>query len=312
MEPESMNEPCLRNWLELPRDLTASILLRLGTIEIIESAQNVCTQWHNICKDPSMWRSIDLRVPSDRYTNIDVEKMKKICMNAIDRSNGGLVDLNIEYIGTDELLSCVTQRTSHLRRLRLVFRWGISDDALSEAASKLPLLEELEIHCRPTCNNAIEVFGRRCPLLKTFKFSRWGFGYSSSDDEALAIAHHMHGLHHLHIVGSNLTNHGLKAILDGCPYLESLDLRRCLFVDLQGDMGKRCAQQMKNLRRPNDSIDDYEFAAELNRPDDDDYDYDGYYDDYSSDFSFDDDDGYMLDYGYDRLIYGFEDYIIYD
>jgi hypothetical protein len=97
-----------RNWLELPRDLTASILLRLGAIEILENAQNVCTLWRNICKDPSMWRYIDMRNLGDLHDMpYDLEKM---CLHAIDRSSGQLVGINIEYFGTDELLTHITQR----------------------------------------------------------------------------------------------------------------------------------------------------------------------------------------------------------
>ncbi|XVF68320.1 hypothetical protein PTKIN_Ptkin10aG0195300 [Pterospermum kingtungense] len=75
----------------------------------------------------------------------------------------------------------------------------------------------------------------------------------------------MHGLRHLQLVGNDLSNRGLQAILDGCPYLESLDLRNCFNVNLEGDLGKRCAEQIKNLKRPDDSILDYQFAdAEMN------------------------------------------------
>ena len=43
-----------RNWLELPRDVTASILKRLGAVEILETVQKVCMLWRSLCKDPSM------------------------------------------------------------------------------------------------------------------------------------------------------------------------------------------------------------------------------------------------------------------
>ena len=45
------------------------------------------------------------------------------------------------------------------------------------------------------------------------------------EDEALAIAETVPGLRHLQLFGNRMTNDGLKAILDGCPQLESLDLR---------------------------------------------------------------------------------------
>ena len=71
-----------RNWLELPRDLTVSILQRLGTIEILETAQRVCLLWRNLCKDPSMWSYIDMRNLGELDDmNYDLQMM---CIHAID------------------------------------------------------------------------------------------------------------------------------------------------------------------------------------------------------------------------------------
>ncbi|XVF00508.1 hypothetical protein REPUB_Repub04eG0007200 [Reevesia pubescens] len=210
-----------------------------------------------------MWRSIDMwNLGNLHAVRYDLEKM---CMNAIDRSCGGLVDINIEYFGTDELLIYITQRTSNLKRLRVITCWHISDEGLSEAAKNFSLLEEHEIYYDNTGKDAIEAVGRCCPVLKTFKFNRAGIRDPSFQDDkkVLAIAENMHGLSHLQLVGNNLTNHGLQAILDGCPHLESLDLRRCFHVNLEGDIGRRCTEQIKNLRRPNDSVHEFGFSAEV-------------------------------------------------
>ena len=102
------NEPETRNWLELPLDVTASILCRLGTIEILNSAQNVCSQWRNICEEPSMWRSIDMHNMGEVWDmDYDLEKM---CVHAVDRSCGHLLDINLEYFGSDELLIHIAER----------------------------------------------------------------------------------------------------------------------------------------------------------------------------------------------------------
>nr|POF21463.1 f-box protein skip19 [Quercus suber] len=97
-----------RNWLELPRDVTESIFQRLGAVEILETAQKVCTLWRNICKEPSMWRDINMLNlyewedgPSDPL---------KMCRNAVDRSCGQLRAINIEYVANDELLNYIAQR----------------------------------------------------------------------------------------------------------------------------------------------------------------------------------------------------------
>ncbi|KAL4363348.1 hypothetical protein GQ457_04G000620 [Hibiscus cannabinus] len=252
-----------RNWLELPLDVTASILYRLGAIEILNSAQNVCSQWRNICKDPSMWRSIDMRNLGDLW-DMDYD-LKKMCLHAVDRSCGHLLDINVEYFGTDELLSYISKRSLHLKCLRLVSCHNISDEGLSEAALKLPFLEELEISYCSISKDALETIGRSCSLLKTFKFNLQGCirFHVESDDEALAIAQTMPELRRLQLFGNKLTNKGLQAILNGCPHLEYLDLRQCFNVSLGGNLEKRCMERIKYLRRPYDSTHDYEFDAEI-------------------------------------------------
>ncbi|KAK6781805.1 hypothetical protein RDI58_019601 [Solanum bulbocastanum] len=44
------------------------------------------------------------------------------------------------------------------------------------------------------------------------------------NDEALAIGKYLHALHHLQLIGNNMANEGLRAILDSCPHLISDDV----------------------------------------------------------------------------------------
>ncbi|KAB1222725.1 F-box protein SKIP19 [Morella rubra] len=293
MDPSPAHPPGdLRNWLELPRDVTASILLKLGAIEILTSAQKVCFLWRNICKDPSMWRAVDMRNLGDLPYELE-----KMCQHAVDRSGGELADINIEYFGTDELLKYITERihssinvlcfvekelisSSQLRCLRLVSCNSISDEGLSEAAEKLPLLEELDISYCSLSKEPLEVVGRCCPLLKSLKYNNQGYRRPriECDEDALAIAESMPELRHLQLFGNKLTNDGLLAILGGCPKIESLDLRQCFNVTLTGDLGRRCADSIKHLRSPCDSTSDYEFDAEI-------HDSGSFDDDYPSGFS---------------------------
>lgn len=68
------------NWLELPRDITANILQKVGVVEIVTSACLVCPLW---------W---------------------KICRYAVERSLGHLEDIDIQYFGTDDLLKFIAHR----------------------------------------------------------------------------------------------------------------------------------------------------------------------------------------------------------
>lgn len=285
-------------WTELPRDITANILQRLNAVEILENAQKVCTTWRSVCRDPAMWRVIDMCNLGEDGMPYDIDAMP-FCRKAVDWSQGQLVNISIRDFATDELLEFIAERAGKLRRLQLVRCFYLTDEGISEAIKRFPMLEELHILLTPFSDETIETIGRSCPLLRSFTFNSKICSYfnEAGNEEAFAIARSMPELHHLQLLGNGLTNEGLQAIMDGCPHLETLDLRRCYHVVLWGDFGNKCAARIKRLRYPNDSIEDYEFQVEdsdsfegdsyLFDPDFydyEDYDYDDYhlyYDDYS-------------------------------
>ncbi|QHO36636.1 hypothetical protein S83_030471 [Arachis hypogaea] len=161
-----------RNWLGLPNDLTLMIFSRLSTVDILVSVQQVCRQWWSICMDPLLWRTINMCDLGIR-NSVDY-KLEKMCRRAIDRSCGQLEDISIEYFGTDDLLKYIIDSGCYkLRRPRLVqCFYEISDKGLCEMAEKFSLLEELDISLCPCVSSiALEVIGRSCPLLKSFKFN---------------------------------------------------------------------------------------------------------------------------------------------
>ncbi|ESQ36146.1 hypothetical protein EUTSA_v10009631mg, partial [Eutrema salsugineum] len=271
--PPAMKEGEHRNWAELPPELTSSILHRLGAIEILENAQKVCKSWYRVCKDPSMWRKIDML----NFKDVDYDLLEKMCRHAVDLSQGGLVEIDIRNFCTDSLLNYIADSSSNLRSIKLAMCYQITNEGLIEAVVKLPLLEDLEISYCSLSGEFLKVVGQSCPNLKTLKKNCVGYRRPrhECDDVALAIAETMSGLRHLQLFGNKLTDAGLNAILDSCPNLEHLDLRQCFNVNLVGDLEKRCSERIKVVRRPNDSIHDYPFDATINDVDssEDDYPY---------------------------------------
>ncbi|XP_059285576.1 F-box protein SKIP19-like [Lycium ferocissimum] len=104
-------------WLEQGEDIWANILHRLGAIEILETAQKVCTTCRRVGKDPSMWRVINMSNHGDLFKiPYDLEVM---CHHAIDRSQGELVHIHLEYFASDQLLQYTAERSGKLKRLRI-------------------------------------------------------------------------------------------------------------------------------------------------------------------------------------------------
>ncbi|XP_074269625.1 putative F-box/LRR-repeat protein 9 [Silene latifolia] len=249
-----------RKWLELPDDVTLSILMKLGSLQILESAQFVCTTWYNLCKEPSMWRTIHIHNFDKLKTNVMYEKMT---FNAVDRSAGGLIDLVIEGFGSDVLCSYVASRSTQLKSLRFAFCDDISAKGVMEAVEKLPSLEEVEV----TLSNFLEEEQtvhviNSCPFFTTFKFNRI-HQYTEGDDESFAIAGRVPELGHLRLIG-NRKYGGLFTLVDGCRYLQSLDIRACSNLDLVQCLDKRLSKNIKDLQRPFDSIKKFSFRSLVN------------------------------------------------
>ncbi|CAH8361081.1 unnamed protein product [Eruca vesicaria subsp. sativa] len=264
-----------RNWADLPSELISLILRRLDSTDILENAQKVCTTWRRVCKDPAIWRKIFMRDPLvDIISLFKGYDLKAMCCHAVDRSEGGLVEIDILYFGTDSLLNYIADRSSNLRSLRLAMCSSITTDGLTEAVVKLPLLEELEVSYCSFSAESLKVVGQSLPHLKTLKLDRRPGGppwfANVSDIDALAIAETMPGLRFLQLLGNLLSDVGLNAILDSCPHLEHLDLRQCFKLNFDGDLEKKCSDRIKVFRRPRDSADDFPFYATI-------FDHDGYY-----------------------------------
>ncbi|KAM7260610.1 hypothetical protein ACFE04_011283 [Oxalis oulophora] len=259
-----------RNWLDLPDEVTANILMKLGPIEILLTAQRVCQSWRKICKeDSSMWRRIELNdsmcnemkmwrrtfkasYPIWKNSNSfsDSTNLWMMCCQAIERSRDGqLIDIDIDFFGLGAILPYIAKRSSGLKRLRLASCFNISNKGLIQFSPKFPLLEELELTNLNFSKEALEAVGKSCPLLRSFKLNFatpiFRFLNHSPDDQALAIAETMPGLRHLELFGNALTNIGLYAILNGCPHLESLDLRECIHISARYDDLKH---QIKSLK----------------------------------------------------------------
>ncbi|XP_076917356.1 putative F-box protein At4g05475 [Bidens hawaiensis] len=152
----------------------------------------------------------------------------------------------------------------------------IFNEEWGEAFKKLPLLEELGFIETEIWEHNIEDVARYCPLLKTLKLNqkadRSSYGsdddidyiLSMQDDSALAIRRHLRALTHLELIGNSMTNHGLQYILRSCCHLQSLDLRRCRNMwGLHEDWGKRCSQQIKNVKFPWEELKGHPYARDV-------------------------------------------------
>ncbi|KAK3012854.1 hypothetical protein RJ639_010354 [Escallonia herrerae] len=213
-----------------------------------------CLEWMKPCGIG--WCLPD--IGKKRWINMQVGESHGVILQKPLEEIWAMIELGLILNGTLSLLEgeAACFRASQLRRLQFAScHDNFSCEALIKAFKKLPLLEELHLTYTYMSEEAIEVAGRCCPKLKSFSYNQFGLKqlHIVSDDTAEAVARNMPDLCHLQLIGNSLTNHGLRTILNKCPRLESLDLRKCFNVSLGGALEKRCSKQIKDLRRPDDS-----------------------------------------------------------
>ncbi|KAL4563520.1 hypothetical protein LXL04_027563 [Taraxacum kok-saghyz] len=233
-----------RNWLEVPDEVMSNILQRLGTKEILYSAWKVCTTWRRICKDPTMWKVIDIQ--KTYYTDIIYGDYTMLTKLAVDLSCGELIDLRIKGFGTDKLLDHILRCSLKLKRLSIMYSNDITGSGLGRAVKgRARHLEELELfHISNITSQDIEVIGRNCPQLRSLGIMVSGWSFPTvynlemflRDVLAFAIAKNMPELRHLKLSDGKMTNDGLIAILNGCPRLQYLDVCDCDNLRLDGSL----------------------------------------------------------------------------
>ena len=140
-------------------------------------------------------------------------------------------------------------RSPALKAVGLVSCGGVSNEGFTQLVARCPLLEDLMLVLCPKIGgrDVYEATGRACPQLRRFRLRKRAFCFHGSG-EALGVAA-MHGLRTLALLGSDVTNDELAAVLDGCPHLESLDLSECFNIVADDALRARCAR-IKSLVLP--------------------------------------------------------------
>lgn len=258
-----------RDWAELPRDVLLAVLSRLDHIEILMGPDMVCSPWRRAAMDePELWRRIDMRFHYADDFYLTSRKFHQMVRAAMRRSAGRCEAFWGGAYVAETNLSLVGDAAPSLKSLRLIECRDMVDLAFKPVITMFPMLEELELsNCMHRFPITLEVIGDACPLLKRFRLSQGSFYSERVDDSAAMAIAMMPELRSLQLTADSLTNSGLELVLNGCPHLESLDIRSCYHVCMDDDMQAKCSR-IKTLRHPEDSMDDYDlpFSYTIPRP----------------------------------------------
>ncbi|GKB73475.1 putative F-box/LRR-repeat protein 23 [Tanacetum coccineum] len=168
-----------------------------------------------------------------------------------------IADLIIARDSKQDMFTRVFKRLS-----QNAYRLNMRDDesitrqnAMAIAIGKtLPALRHLELIGNCMSDIGLKAILDGCCHLETLDL--YDESITRQNAMAIAIGKTLHVLRHLELIGNCMSDIGLKAILDGCCHLKTLDLCKFLNIHITGHMGKECVEQIKNLKLPYDSFRD--------------------------------------------------------
>ncbi|CAO2209884.1 unnamed protein product [Urochloa humidicola] len=238
----------IRDWSALPLDILLLVFANLDAIDVLMGSGLVCHSWLEVAKVPDLWRSVDM-ANHKALEKIGKHGLRTMAKVAVDRSKGQLeVFLGKRFV-TDEILKYIGDRSASLKRLSLISCDYVSNGGFIYLITKSPQLEDLSLELCPEVGgrHVYEVTGKACPQLKRFSLQGEHFWYSFDYRAHHAEAHGikaMRELRSLSLIGSNVENRELKAILDCCPHLESLFLHDCYNINVicDRDLRLKCAR----------------------------------------------------------------------
>ncbi|KAL6596940.1 hypothetical protein ACP70R_047074 [Stipagrostis hirtigluma subsp. patula] len=238
-----------RDWAELPPELISSVLHRLDPVQIMLAADKVCRSWRRAARDePELWRRVDMRGHTElAYRNL--VDLRKMAVDAVSRSRGQCEAFCGQgFAVDDDFIRFLADQAPSLKSL--INCGNISVRGFLAAIQRFPQLEELELsECWFVCHpEVLPAVAKACPRLKHLRLSLKeiiyfdSFGYDRIDDtQAMAIAT-MHQLRSLQLINGDLSNRGLAAIVDSCLNLESIDIRNCRNISMDGTLRAKCAR----------------------------------------------------------------------
>lgn len=91
----------------LVQEINKNIVDRLSVVDKVTSASLVCSEWWNFCKEPDMWKIVDMR-NNNTYSN---RELVEICTYALNRGLRNVEEIYIDNFATDHLLRCISNNT---------------------------------------------------------------------------------------------------------------------------------------------------------------------------------------------------------
>lgn len=197
----------------LPDSVIIQILLYLDYPRLIRCSR-VCTRWHRLCYDPSLWKTISIRA----------KHAPKVAEDTISR----LIPHKTNLISSVNLTNCT----------------GVKDESLQNISVHCPNLRNLYLNgCHFITDNGILALARNCAALETVSIPLRNI----SESALSSLVRNNPGVRKLYAYSIAVTENTIKAISTGCPELEKLIVYEASLEDEQRSSADVLTDQMVRL-----------------------------------------------------------------
>ncbi|KAH7656096.1 RNI-like protein [Dioscorea alata] len=239
-----------RRWEDMDMDCLVSIFQRLGLDDMVLSVPFVCKSWHKASLDPHCWKVLNFStldfIPlshfAHRFTSLyslksfSVFNFMKLVLH---RSAGFAVELFFPP-WLDAPLAQLTSFFNECSRLKIiVLPRLLSQDEMMipEFIGGFKELEYLEMQCKPGCFlELVKEINLKCRNLVGISMA----GYVKHED-ALAMVNLIPKLKYLNMSKSYMEKESLMVIVNGCRYLERLEVKGCFALEVDDEILRRAS-----------------------------------------------------------------------
>lgn len=197
----------------LPDAVIIHILSYLDYPRLVRCSR-VCSRWHRLCYDPSLWKT--LRIRPKHATNVAADTVARV----------------------------VARRTNLISSINLTNCTGVKDESLKHISLNCPNLRKLYLNgCNLITNYGIFALARNCDALETVSIP-----LKNVSERALSnLVKNNSGLRKLYAYSIAVTENTIKVISSGCPELEKMIVYEASLEDDQKSYADVLTDQMMRL-----------------------------------------------------------------
>ncbi|XP_021892209.1 F-box/LRR-repeat protein At3g48880 [Carica papaya] len=224
----------VRRWEDLDTDILVKIFQSFDIFELTKGIAHVCSSWRLACRDPILWKTLDLSMLKSNFIKIPLEPyvyvggqsdeiLTRLLKISLSLSHGSILTLIFHFN-----LYVSDEQCPRLRRLVLPAWNRIKKTGICRAVRMWPDLESLTMPSIANPPYIMEEIANNCKNFSVLKVMGLFDKYF-----ATTLTEYLPNLKVLSLRCSMLNRDALLIILDGLPNLEVLNISHCLLVESQ-------------------------------------------------------------------------------